>query len=234
MIKKIIIAIDGHSSTGKSTLAKMLSEYLGYRHINTGSMYRAVTLHAIRNHWIDNSDNNLLVNEEMVIKSIDNLTLKFLCNDDKIYKMYMNGEDVDNEIKNPNVSQYVSQISAYPTVREKIVFLQKKMGELKGVVMEGRDIGSVVFPNAELKLFVTASIMVRAKRRHAEMLRLGLNMTFEEVLENLKMRDLSDSQRKHSPLIQVKDAILIDNTLLDINEQFHLVISVLKKKKHIS
>ena len=226
MINKIIIAIDGHSSTGKSTLAKMLSSYLQYKHINTGSMYRAVTLYALRNKWINDSSDQLSINREKIIKSIDNLILDFRFHNNN-YSMYMNNENIDYQIKTPHVSQYVSKISSYPLVRKKIVKIQQEIGKKKGVVMEGRDIGSVVFPKAELKLFITASIEVRAERRYQELLTLGINSDFKDVLENLKMRDFADSNRKNSPLIKVDDAILIDNTLLDLNEQFQMVINLL-------
>ena len=229
MIKKIIIAIDGYSSTGKSTLAKMLSQSLGYKHINTGSMYRAVTLHAIRNHWIeDNKD--FKINQNLIVDSIDNLDLDFRFTTKNTCKMYMNNEDVDFELKNPLVSKYVSIISTYPLLRKKIVKIQQNLGQSKGVVMEGRDIGSVVFPNAEFKLFVTASPEVRAKRRYSELVKLGVKASISDVFQNLKMRDFSDSNRKNSPLIRVKDAILLDNTLLDIDEQFQYVMDLLKNK----
>ncbi len=232
MKKKIIIAIDGHSSTGKSTLAKMLSKHLGYKHINTGAMYRAVTLYAIRNNWI-NTALKIIENKDMIIDSVDYIDFDFVADQNKIYKIYMNNEDVEHELKTPLVAQYVSAVSTYPILRRKIVKIQQEIGKSKGIVMEGRDIGSVVFPNAELKLFITASPEVRAKRRHQELLKLGIKSSFDDVLENLIMRDSSDSNRENSPLIRVKDAVLIDNTLLDLNQQFLVVIDLLKKKLKI-
>ena len=229
MIRKIIIAIDGHSSTGKSTLAKMLSKYLMYKHINTGSMYRALTLHALRNAWIDNS-RKLKINKHKIIESIDDLNLDFKFDEQNACRMCINSEDVDDLLKDPLVSQYVSVISAYPLVRKKIVKIQQELGKMKGVVMEGRDIGSVVFPEAELKLFITASLEIRAKRRHQELIKLGIQASLKDVLHNLKMRDSSDSNRKNSPLICVKDAVLIDNTLLNIDMQFNMVVDLLKNK----
>tara|TARA_B100000427_G_C15414585_1_gene553560 strand:+ start:326 stop:1027 length:702 start_codon:yes stop_codon:yes gene_type:complete len=229
MIRKIIIAIDGHSSTGKSTLAKMLSKHLMYKHINTGSMYRALTLHALRNAWIDNS-RELKINKHKIIESIDALNLDFQFDEQNACRMCINNEDVDDLLKDPLVSQYVSVISAYPLVRKKIVKIQQELGKTKGVVMEGRDIGSVVFPEAELKLFITASLEVRAKRRHQELIKLGIQASLKDVLHNLKMRDSSDSNRKNSPLICVKDAVLIDNTLLNIDMQFNMVVDLLKNK----
>ena len=229
MNNKIIIAIDGYSSTGKSTLAKMLSIYLGYKHINTGSMYRSVTLYALRHNMISEFNGNFTMKDSALVKSIDDLNLEFIFDDDQISKMYMNNENVELKIKSQDVSHYVSYVSKHPLIRKKIVSLQQDMGVDKGVVMEGRDIASVVFPSAELKLFITASLKVRAERRYKELLKMGLAITFKDVLKNLKMRDLSDSSRENSPLIKVDDAILIDNTLLDLQQQFDLVISLLKK-----
>ena len=229
MINKIIIAIDGHSSTGKSTLAKMLSQYLMYKHINTGSMYRALTLHALRNNWIDDS-RGFKINKHKIIESIDTLNLDFKFDDQNMCRMCINSEDVEDLLKDPLVSKYVSVISAYPLVRKKIVKIQQDLGKLKGVVMEGRDIGSVVLPGAELKLFITASLEIRAKRRHQELVKLGIKTNFKDVLHNLKMRDFSDSNRKNSPLICVQDAVLIDNTSLSIDMQFDMVIDLLKNK----
>ena len=229
MNQNIIIAIDGYSSTGKSTLAKMLSKHLSYKHINTGAMYRAVTLHAIRNNWIDFSSRKNH-NKKMIIESINYLKFDFIPDSNKVYEIYMNNESVENELKTPLVSEYVSIVSTYPMVRKKIVHLQQEIGKSKGVVMEGRDIGSVVFPDAELKLFITASSTIRAKRRHQELLKLGIPSDLEDVLENLKMRDFLDSTRKNSPLKQVQDSILIDNTLMSIEDQFNFVVDLVKKK----
>ena len=229
MNKKIIIAIDGYSSTGKSTLAKMLSIHLRYKHINTGSMYRAVTLYALRNNMISELNGNFTIKEFDLVNSIDDLSLDFVCDDNYKYNMYMNNENVELEIRNQDVSHYVSYVSKYSLIRRKIVSLQQEMGLSKGIVMEGRDIGSVVFPSAELKLFITASLEVRAERRYQELLNMGLSVSFMNVFENLKMRDLADSSRENSPLIKVDDAILIDNTSLDLEEQFELVIDLLKK-----
>ena len=234
MIKKIIIAIDGHSSTGKSTLAKMLANYLKYKHINTGAMYRAVTLHAMRNGWIQNLEKDIFtVNYKEVICSIDELSLDFRYNEDGNSILFLNGEDIDTKIKSPLVTKYVSKVSMDSKLRLKIVSLQRDIGTLSGVVMEGRDIGSVVFPNADVKLFITASLEVRSKRRYKEMLEMGLKVRYDDVLQSLYSRDQSDTNRKNSPLIRVEDALLIDNTNLDIDEQFDLVLDVLKDKKII-
>ena len=230
MIRKIIIAIDGHSSTGKSTLAKMLSKHLMYKHINTGSMYRALTLHALRNNWIDDG-RELKINKHKITVSIDDLNLDFKFDEQNACRMCINSEDVEDLLKDPLVSKYVSIISAYPLVRKKIVKIQQELGKLKGVVMEGRDIGSVVFPGAELKLFITASLEIRAKRRHQELLKLGIKTSFQDVSNNLKMRDSSDSNRKNSPLMCVKDAVLIDNTSLNIDAQFNTVVELFELLK---
>jgi len=226
---KIIIAIDGYSSTGKSTLAKMLSVHLGYKHINTGSMYRAVTLYALRHNLISEINGFFKMEDATLVQSIDNLTLDFVFDKNNTCNMYMNNENVETEIRSQDISHYVSYVSKHPLIRKKIVSLQQNMGLEKGIVMEGRDIASVVFPSAELKLFITASLEVRVERRYQELLDMGLSISYNDVLENLKMRDLSDSSRENSPLIKVDDAILIDNTLLDLNQQFDLVISLLKK-----
>ena len=228
MIENIIIAIDGHSSTGKSTLAKMLSKHLQYKHINTGLMYRALTLVALRNNWIECTSG--FINKAMIIKAVDDLEFDFVCNQLGEYKMHLHGEDVNNELKSLRVSKYVSIISKYSAVRRQIVKIQQQIGKCRGLVMEGRDIGSVVFPDADLKLFITASLEVRAKRRYDELLKLGIDTDINDVLENLKMRDFEDSHRKISPLICVEDAVLIDNTLLSIKEQFERVLGLLKDK----
>ena len=191
-MNKIIIAIDGHSSTGKSTLAKMLSKYLKYKHINTGSMYRAITLNAIENGWINDSIGIKSVNKSLIIKSLDSLEFNFLDNDKNEYSLYLNGKNIDSDIKEPLVSKYVSIVSAYSLIRNQVVKIQQKIGKNKAVVMEGRDIASVVFPNAELKLFVTASIEIRAQRRYKELISMGIKANFDNVLENLEMRDKYD------------------------------------------
>jgi len=227
MNKKIIIAIDGYSSTGKSTLARMLAKHFLYKHINTGSMYRALTLHALRNGWIRNFDH---IEQSKIIRSIDELKIDFRCDDKHGCVIYLNDENIETEIKKEDVSKYVSHISAYPLVRKKIIEIQQEIGSSRGVVMEGRDIGSVVFPSAEIKLFITASVSVRAGRRHKELVSLGIKSSLKSVLNNLKTRDHLDSNRKNSPLICVEDAILIDNTCLNIDDQFQLVTDLIKKK----
>mgnify|MGYP001348085618 CR=1 FL=1 len=223
-MKKIIIAIDGDSSSGKSTLAKALAKELSYKHINTGSMYRAVTLEALKN--------GLLVNNEMkskeIIKMSGNLNFEFkLINNNS--HLFLNGLNIEEEIRSIKVSDFVSQVSTISNVRKKIVEIQRKIGFKKGIVMEGRDIGSVVFPSAELKLFITAHLSIRAERRFNELKINNLNITKKSVLENLKKRDYIDRNRKHSPLIKVRDAILIDNSELSVFDQISLINNYLKK-----
>ena len=233
MKKKIIIAIDGCSSTGKTTLAKMLSAHLNYQHINTGAMYRAVTLHAIRNQWIIDSVGVESVQKDRILTSLNTLDFEFIYNENQSYQIHLNKENVEKQIKEPLVAKYVSFISTFPELRKKIVLIQQEMGSSGGVVMEGRDIGSVVFPSAELKLFITASLEIRAQRRYKELLNMGVKTDFVKVIENLEMRDFQDSNRKKSPLIQVKDAILIDNTTLSLTDQFDFILNLLKNKFNI-
>lgn len=219
----IIIAIDGHSSTGKSTLAKRLANALGYVFIDTGAMYRAVTLYAIQQGFL--KDN--MLDETKLINSLPDLELKFVFNPEKgLADMYLNGQNVSDEIRNLTVSQQVSQVATLAEVRKKLVSLQHEMGKQKRIVMDGRDIGTVVFPEAELKIFMTAAPEIRAQRRFDEMRTTTRNITFEEVLENVKHRDLIDSTREESPLRQAPDAIVIDNSNLTKDEQFDLVLGM--------
>jgi cytidylate kinase len=233
MNKKIIIAIDGYSSTGKTTLAKMLSTHLNYQHINTGAMYRAVTLNAIRKNWIIDSVGAQGINKDLILKSLDSLQFEFIYNENQSYQLHLNKENIDKYIKDPLVAKYVSFVSTFPELRKKIVSIQQEMGKNGGIVMEGRDIGSVVFPSAELKLFITASVEIRAQRRYEELLNMGVKTNLGEVLKNLEMRDFQDSNRKKSPLIQVEDAVLIDNTSLSVIEQCDYILNLLKNKFNI-
>lgn len=223
MDKKITIAIDGFSSTGKSTLAKQLAKHLGYVYVDTGAMYRAVTLFAMRSNYI-NGDG---FNKQALIDSLPQVELKFHFNPDVGYgEIYLNGENVEKEIRTLEVSSYVSRIAEVSQVRAKLVEQQQKMGAHKGIVMDGRDIGTVVFPDAELKLFMTASAQTRAQRRFEELQEKGQEITFEEVLKNVQERDMIDSNREDSPLIQAVDAIAIDNSTLSKEEQFNLVLGL--------
>ncbi len=220
--KPITIAIDGYSSTGKSTLAKQLAEALGIVYVDSGAMYRAVALHALRNGWIDAqgySDN------KSIISALDHLDISFVPGENGATATFLNGECVEQEIRTMKVSNVVSQVAALVPVRRKLVALQQSMGLEGGVVMDGRDIGTVVFPNAELKVFMTASDQVRAERRQQELAAKGQHYSWEEVLENLKSRDKTDMERADSPLLQDKDARILDNTSLDKEDQFKLVLS---------
>ncbi len=222
-MKKITIAIDGHSSTGKSTMAKQLAAALGYIYVDTGAMYRAVTLYALRHEFIDEH----VFKKDDLIKALPEISLTFRHNEELGFsEMYLNGENVEKEIRTLEVSGYVSQISVVPEVRQKLVALQKEMGKDKGLVMDGRDIGTVVFPKAELKIFMTASPDIRATRRYKELLDRGALISYEEVLENVQKRDYLDSHREHSPLRKADDAVVIDNSAMSQAEQFERALSL--------
>lgn len=213
MTKKLIIAIDGYSSCGKSTLAKQLAKQLNYTYIDSGAMYRAITLFFLRNHvnW---------QNEKEVKDALKNIQLEFLPNAlSGISEMYLNGENVEYVIRDMVVAEKVSEVAAIKEVREFAVHQQQLMGQHKGIVMDGRDIGTTVFPKAELKVFMTADIAVRVERRFKELFAQNPNITIEEVKNNLELRDYIDSHREVSPLQQAKDAVVIDNTKLSPLEQ---------------
>jgi cytidylate kinase len=217
-VKKITIAIDGYSSTGKSTIAKQLAKALGYVYVDTGAMYRAVTLYAMRNGFVgDEAGENI----QALVKSLSSIRLTFEYNENLGYaEMYLNGENVETEIRTLQVSKYVSRVSEIEEVRHKLVDMQKKMGKEKGIVMDGRDIGTVVFPDAELKIFMTASPDKRAYRRYKELLDKGEKVAYEDVLKNVQYRDDIDSNRTFSPLRKAKDAIGFDNSDMGLKEQF--------------
>lgn len=214
---KITIAIDGYSSTGKSTIAKQLAKRLGYIYVDTGAMYRAVTLFAIRNNFVGGEKDNMAA----LVQLLPKIALSFVYNEDLGYsEIYLNGENVEHEIRTLRVSNHVSKIATIEQVRYKLVDLQKKMGQKKGVVMDGRDIGTVVFPDAELKLFMSASLETRASRRYKELLEKGEEVSYEDVLKNVQNRDYIDSHREFSPLRKAKDAIEFDNSDMGLEEQF--------------
>ncbi|BCY29241.1 (d)CMP kinase [Flavobacterium okayamense] len=226
-MKKITIAIDGFSSTGKSTLAKQLANVLGYVYVDTGAMYRAVTFYAMQNNWV--SENHL--DKEVIISNLNHVNLKFQYNADLGFaEMYLNDTNVEQAIRTLEVSQNVSKVAEISEVRAKLVQQQQEMGKEKGVVMDGRDIGTVVFPNAELKIFMTASAETRAERRFKELTEKGQRVTFEEVLENVQQRDYIDTHRDDSPLVQAEDAIVVDNSTLSKEEQFNLVLQLVNDK----
>jgi cytidylate kinase len=223
MKKKITIAIDGYSSTGKSTIAKELAKRLSYLYVDTGAMYRAVTLYAMNNNFF--IDNHFL--EGDFIKELDNIHLKFIFNANLGYaEMFLNGVNVEKEIRSLDVSKLVSKIATISAVRKKLVSQQQEMGKKKGVVMDGRDIGTVVFPDADLKLFMTASPEKRAQRRYKELLDRGDNISYEDILKNVQHRDFIDSTRKDSPLVKAEDAIEFDNSNMGLKDQFERVYNL--------
>lgn len=216
-MRKITIAIDGFSSTGKSTLAKQLAKALGYIYVDTGAMYRAITLFAMQNGFISESSENI----QGLVAQLSNVDVKFVFNESLGFsEMYLNGENVEKEIRTLEVSRNVSRIAEIEQVRIKLVDLQQKMGIEKGIVMDGRDIGTVVFPDAELKIFMTASPEKRAYRRYKELLDRGDKVTYEEVLENVEKRDYIDSHREFSPLKRATNAVGFDNSDMGLKEQF--------------
>ncbi len=225
---KIIIAIDGHSSCGKSTVAKELSKMLKYRYIDTGAMYRAVTLYALKNNIIENNSINDAVLEAALLSGNLRIDFKFNSKTDNS-DCFLNGKPVEKEIRKTEVANNVSQIATLKFVRENLVALQQNMGAGGGVVMDGRDIGTVVFPNAELKIFLTAAAKIRAERRFKELTEKGESVKFEDILENVKLRDKIDSTRKISPLKQAKDAYLIDNSKLSREETLAACIELYNK-----
>lgn len=217
MKKKIIVAIDGHSSCGKSTMAKDLAREVGYIYVDTGAMYRTVTLYALR-HGMFQSDGT--VNEEALREAMPTVQVSFVLDPaTQLPHACLNGEDVENDIRGMEVSSHVSPIAALPFVREAMVDQQRRMGEAKGIVMDGRDIGTTVFPQAELKVFVTASAEVRAQRRYDELQAKGMPADYEDILKNVQERDYIDSHREVSPLRQADDALLLDNSHLTREEQ---------------
>ena len=215
-MKRLTIAIDGHASTGKSSIAKRIAIKYGYIYINSGSMYRAVTLFAIENQLLPLIDNDI----ELFIDKLKNISINFRFNKNNfISEIFLNNRNVEKEIVKLKVSNFVSKVAAIPKIRKEMVKLQRNIDRKKGVVMDGRDIGSVVFPDADLKLFLTASDTVRANRRFQEMINKGLSVSYDEILNNIRNRDMLDSSRSDSPLKIEKDAILIDNSNMSIDEQ---------------
>jgi len=220
---KIVITIDGWSSCGKSTLAKQLAKQLGYVYIDSGAMYRAITLYFLRHHldWTDVSE---------VINALKNIILEFQCNEKNGQsEIYLNGENVEYVIRDLVIAEKVSEVAAIKEVRTFAVAEQQKMGKMKGIVMDGRDIGTTVFPEAALKIFMTADISVRVERRFKEMFEKNPNITIEEVKNNLEMRDYIDSNREVSPLRKAVDAIVIDNTNISMEQQLKIALNLLKE-----
>jgi len=225
-MKPIIIAIDGYSSCGKSTLAKQLAVQLNYAYVDTGAMYRAVTLYFMRVNFDWNNSS-----EDELEKQLDAIDVRFKFNADKgISETFLNGENVEEEIRGKAVSNKVSAVSQIKAVRERMIRLQQKAGERKALVMDGRDIGTKVFPNAEAKIFMTAKPEIRAQRRFEELKAKGKSVSLEEVVENLKLRDHHDTVRRENPLIQAEDAFVIDNSDLDREAQFQIALDYVESK----
>lgn len=225
----IIVAIDGYSSCGKSTLAKALASKLGYRYMDTGAMYRVVTLYLLRNKIIKPRKK---IDINAVISILNNINITFVYNPSVHFsEAYLNGENVEKEIRQMPVSDNVSKVSIIKEVRQRMVALQQIMGKDKGVVMEGRDIGTAVFPDAELKLFMTADIEVRVERRYNEMHSKGMMISRDEVKQNLQQRDHDDTHRKENPLIKAKDAILLDNSDLNPQQQLQYILKLMQDLK---
>ena len=226
-MKKLTIAIDGHASTGKSSIAKEIAIKYGYIYINSGSMYRAVTLFAIENKLLGVLNDNI----NLFIEKLKDISINFRFNQNNlISEIFLNNRNVEKEIGSLEVSNYVSKVAAIPEIRKEMVKLQRNIDRRKGVVMDGRDIGSVVFPNADIKLFLTASDTVRANRRFEEMINNGLSVSYDEILNNIRNRDKLDSSRSDSPLIIEKDAIVIDNSNMSIDEQIKQIKQLIDRK----
>jgi cytidylate kinase len=227
-MKKINIAIDGFSSCGKSTLARQLAKALNYIYIDTGAMYRAVAWYALKNNYVRPDG---YMNKQAIIEMLPLLHISFKYNEHTgKQELYLNGENIEEQIRDMKVSEVVSEVSKIKEVRKKMVDLQRKIAESKGVVMDGRDIGTVVLPDAELKIFMTASPDVRAERRFKELITNGKEVTLEEVKENLMKRDKEDTTRKEAPLKQAEDAIVLDNTDLTPEEQLEYVLRLAQEK----
>lgn len=227
MTSKIIIAIDGFSSTGKSTIAKQLAKKLEYIYVDTGAMYRAVTLYAMQQNFISETH----FNPEDLIKNLQNISLSFIFNDSLGFaEAFLNNTNVEKEIRTIEVSKLVSKVATISEVRKKLVQEQQEMGKNKGIVMDGRDIGTIVFPKAELKLFMTASADKRATRRYKELLDRGDTVKYEEILHNVQERDRIDSTREDSPLTLAKDAIEFDNSDMGLKEQFERIMSLVNMR----
>ena len=225
-MKKIIVAIDGFSSCGKSTMAKELAKYAGYIYVDTGAMYRAVALFALQNGWMNDEE----INETELKNHISEIKITFKTNESGLQETYLNGENVENEIRTLRAANGASRVSTIGFVRREMVRQQQAMGTEKGVVMDGRDIGTVVFPDADLKIYLTASPEVRAQRRFDELKAKGETVNYDDVLANVKERDFRDSNRAESPLYKASDAIEIGNSNLSLEEQRELLKTLFHQK----
>jgi cytidylate kinase len=228
MEKRLIIAIDGYSSCGKSTFAKSIAKELNYIFIDSGAMYRAVTLYCIRKKFISNDGLNITG----VLSELNDISIEFIYNPDiNEHETFLNSENVEKEIRSIEVAAHVSRISQIPEVRERMVKLQRQIGASGGIVMDGRDIGTVVFPHADIKIFMTASVDIRAKRRHDELKGKGIFIDFEEIKRNIISRDIADENRDISPLRRADDAIILDNSRMTVEDQMLWIKGIIEKKK---
>jgi len=227
MDKRLIIAIDGYSSCGKSTFAKAIAKELNYIFIDSGAMYRAVTLFCMRKNFISKGR----IYTERILNELKDINIDFLYNSDiKEYETFLNSENVEKEIRSMDVAVYVSQISQIAEVRTRMVELQRQIGMYKGIVMDGRDIGTVVFPEADIKIFMTASVEIRAKRRFDEVKANGIQLPFDEIKRNIIARDIADENRDISPLRRADDAMVLDNSRMTVEEQMAWVKQIIEKK----
>lgn len=233
-MKKIIIAIDGYSSTGKSTTAKLVANALQYVYIDTGAMYRAVTYLALQQKFLSSSEEGKekqSIDEQGLLRALEQSAISFRYNSQRgASELYLNGENIEKEIRSMTVATYVSEVAKIPQVRAYLVNLQRQMGEQKGIVMDGRDIGTVVFPEAELKIFMTASEQIRAQRRFEELQQKGEQASYEQVLKNIQERDYQDTHRTESPLQKVEDAIEIDNSDTTVIEVVSQIVQLAQEK----
>lgn len=233
-MKKIIIAIDGYSSTGKSTTAKLVANALQYVYIDTGAMYRAVTYLALQQKFLSSSEEGKekqSIDDQGLLTALEQSTISFRYNSQRgASELYLNGENIEKEIRSMTVATYVSEVAKIPQIRAYLVNLQRQMGEQKGIVMDGRDIGTVVFPEAELKIFMTASEQIRAQRRFEELQQKGEQASYEQVLKNIQERDYQDTHRTESPLQKAHDAIEIDNSNTTVIEVVSQIVQLAQEK----
>ena len=229
MNKKLIIAIDGYSSCGKSTFAKLIAKELNYIYIDSGAMYRAVTLYCMRKNFI----NDKSLNTAAILADIKDIHIDFIYNPDQNeYETFLNSENVEKEIRGMEVTAHVSRVSQIQEVRTRMVEMQREIGSSKGIVMDGRDIGTVVFPDADIKIFMTASIDIRAKRRYDELKGKGIAGEFEEIKRNIIARDIADENRDISPLRRADDAIILDNSRMTVKDQMAWIENIIEKTKN--
>lgn len=229
MEKKLTIAIDGYSSCGKSTFAKAVAKELGYLYIDSGAMYRAVTLFCMRRGLVNREETD----RRAIVAELENIHIDFVFNPDLgEHETYLNSENVEREIRSMEVTSYVSRVSQVPEIRTRMVQLQRQMGIFKGIVMDGRDIGTVVFPDADIKIFMTASVEIRTKRRYDELKSKGINADPAEVRNSIVARDIADENRDISPLVRADDAIELDNSRMSVNEQMSWIKGIIDKKLH--